>query len=663
MSDTLNALQKIGGVPTLQSGDTVQVNPLAAINSGNQAAMGVYDLRDKQAQQAWGQILQQSTDENGNVDYGKAQHLAAGNPTATMGMMSALKDTSALRTSQFNLNTAQNNSVNAAATAALAEPDDEKMKQTVYQQMMRQVQMGLIPMDKAMAALHNMSTDPATMRQQLETIRVQTLPEQQKQDWIYGTRPAVSAGGSTEFPTVPAPGRGQGPSVQHTLTPGEATALDKIDMGNNQTIQVPHSLVPDLLAKNPGWKVIVGGAGGPPPTPPTNGTIPGAYQPPGTPPAPATPAAPATPPGVVMGNPATPQAVPGPPGGPPGASTAPYTGPGMGGVLGAPRPGASLQGGVPVASINALQPNVGPPGPPSPLVPGDVAAIMAGMRQGAATPAGGTAAAGPAAQAPQGGFGTGIGTYGGGAPAPAAAPPAPSVVQPAAPPSSAAPVPTLGVSAPVGTGERVKADIDAYSKDAAAVTTHQGAINTLQNAYKALQLADTGPGTQNLQAARAFLQSFGIATSATGDQATQWAEAHKYLMDYARTQGGMGGTDLQLLASKDSNASTDIPKPAALTVVRNNIAKERMAIAQVQEANDSTGFVDHTKNFSPAQDQRAYQADIMPPAELKQIEALQKTNPAAFKKFQKSLDIARAHGLISDEDLAAQNQRIRALGR
>ena len=225
MGDTLNSLL------TAQHSSSVLdsiahpslVNPLAAINSGNQAAMGVYNLREKQAQQAWGEILQQSTDENGNVDYGKAQHLAAGNPTAAMGMMSALKDTSGLRTSQFNLNSAQNNSVNGAVTAALAESDPERMKQVVYEQMQRQVQMGLIPMDKAMTALHNMSTDPAEMRRQLEAIRIQTLPEQQKQNWIYGTRPAVSAGGSTEFPTVPEAGRGPAPSVPHTMS-AESTA-------------------------------------------------------------------------------------------------------------------------------------------------------------------------------------------------------------------------------------------------------------------------------------------------------------------------------------------------------------------------------------------------------------------------------------------------------
>ena len=374
----------------------------------------------------------------------------------------------------------------------------------------------------------------------------------------------------------------------------------------------------------------------------------------------APPTPPAGPPGVQMG---------GAPPPPPEGAAGPYTGGGIGAAL---APGG---GGNPVVVR-------GTPLPAGKLS-GDVGAIVQGMQLARANPfqqgsgamtAGpgaptGNALAGPSVELPpQPGWGSAVGTYSGGpgpavtprarpeaAPAPASAP-----VQP--PPATSPPAPTIGRSAPLGTGERVTADIAAYTKNAGEVYVHQNNVNTLQNAYHALQLADTGPGTQNLQAARAFLQSFGIATSATGDQATQWAEAHKYLMDFARTQGGLGGTDLQAQLAQGSNASTDIPKPAALAVVRNNIAKERLQMAQVQEANGSNGYVEHTKNFAPSQDLRAYQADIMPPQELKQIEALQKTNPKAFEKFQKSLDIARAHGLISDEDLAAQNQRIRALG-
>jgi hypothetical protein len=55
-----------------------------------------------------------------------------------------------------------------------------------------------------------------------------------------------------------------------------------------------------------------------------------------------------------------------------------------------PKPRADLSGGVPVASTNALQPNVGPAGPPGPTVSGDVDAILAGINRARAAPSGGT---------------------------------------------------------------------------------------------------------------------------------------------------------------------------------------------------------------------------------------------------------------------------------
>src|SRR5580765_5443835 len=112
MADDTNALlQGMRGVPTLSSGDTVLVNPLAAMSQGIQAAGQVYGIREKQAQQAWGNILQQATDENGNVDYPKAQLLAKqAGPVVQMKMMESLKDTSALRLQQIQ---------NTAGTSAL----------------------------------------------------------------------------------------------------------------------------------------------------------------------------------------------------------------------------------------------------------------------------------------------------------------------------------------------------------------------------------------------------------------------------------------------------------------------------------------------------------------------------------------------------------------
>lgn len=247
------------------------------------------------------------------------------------------------------------------------------------------------------------------------------------------------------------------------------------------------------------------------------------------------------------------------------------------------------------------------------------------------------------------------------APAPAAAPP---VAPPAAPPAAAPPAGTppgfVPSGPPLGTGQKIEADIAAYSRDANAVAAHQNAIVSLQHAYQALQIANTGPGTADMTRALAFLQSTTGLPADLAAQPTNWALAHKYLMDYARQQGLAGGTDFQSQLSLSSNASVDIPKAAAMQVVRNNIAKERMAIAQVQDANGATGYLDYSSKFPTAQDQDAYQADLMPPEQLRRILALPKDSPA-FKKYQASLDIARKHGLILDDDLAAQNQRLHNL--
>jgi hypothetical protein len=77
------------------------VNPVNALSTAASAAQSIYGVREKQAQQAWGEVLQQATDANGNVDYPLAQRLASERPEAAMGMQTALKDTSQLRTSQI----------------------------------------------------------------------------------------------------------------------------------------------------------------------------------------------------------------------------------------------------------------------------------------------------------------------------------------------------------------------------------------------------------------------------------------------------------------------------------------------------------------------------------------------------------------------------------
>lgn len=104
MSDLVNALNqqsRSSGVLDAIAHPNV-VNPLAAMAGAAQTANTIYQVRQNQANQAIGDILQQSTDENGNVDYNKAQSLASqAGPVVQTGMQTFLKNNSELRNAQL----------------------------------------------------------------------------------------------------------------------------------------------------------------------------------------------------------------------------------------------------------------------------------------------------------------------------------------------------------------------------------------------------------------------------------------------------------------------------------------------------------------------------------------------------------------------------------
>jgi hypothetical protein len=127
MGDSLNALlqgQRAGSVLEGIAHPAV-VNPLAAIQSGTQAAQQVYQTRGLQAQQALGNILQQATDENGNVDYQDAQRrAAAAGPVVQMGMQSYLTNNAQLRGAQINQAGAMNGLMAMHGMTLTKDPSD-----------------------------------------------------------------------------------------------------------------------------------------------------------------------------------------------------------------------------------------------------------------------------------------------------------------------------------------------------------------------------------------------------------------------------------------------------------------------------------------------------------------------------------------------------------
>jgi hypothetical protein len=59
-------------------------------------------------------------------------------------------------------------------------------------------------------------------------------------------------GGNPYLPGYPRPGA----AVPYTMTPGEATAIDNVNIGNNQIIQMPHAQAVQLLANNPAMRQL-----------------------------------------------------------------------------------------------------------------------------------------------------------------------------------------------------------------------------------------------------------------------------------------------------------------------------------------------------------------------------------------------------------------------
>jgi hypothetical protein len=284
-------------VPTIASSGAPQVvNPLAAISAGNQAAVGLYDLRAKQASEAAGQAYQGAINpQTGELDANEFRRRLAASGPAAMAAGASLANIQNISSNQLEQSLKKAGWVNAAAGAALQSGDFSDGA------MLRLFQSGLangtLTMPEVQRQMAILPPDAEGRRKWLQEHQdtAASVEEQYKQR--FGTRPQVSAGGTTEFPIVPSARSGlPGPSVQQTATPGEQAGLVTIhvpvDAAGNPTTpdkavrydqkQVPRGSLPGLPMP------AVPGAAPPAQTLPTN-----AAKPSGTPPGRNTPIQPA----------------------------------------------------------------------------------------------------------------------------------------------------------------------------------------------------------------------------------------------------------------------------------------------------------------------------------------------------------------------------------
>jgi hypothetical protein len=271
MSDTLNALQAANRSASVLQGiaNPPQINPLAAITVGNQAAQAEFQTRGLQAQQAIGQILQQATDENGNVDFQKAHRMAAAaGPVVQMGMMSMAKDASLLRGQQINNAGALHSFVGNLAVSGVQNPSDEN-----WDNIRSQAVNAGMPAN-GIAEIDRIRALPSDQRPQAAFQHVvSNLDALQRLHIATGGAPVTfdkgnTVQGGTQNPITGALNEA-GPPVAKSMTPGQGGMVDAVIQTDKGpvTIQVPYQQAfPGQVT--PAAPAAPGGGGAPSVTPP-----------------------------------------------------------------------------------------------------------------------------------------------------------------------------------------------------------------------------------------------------------------------------------------------------------------------------------------------------------------------------------------------------------
>lgn len=254
-----------------------------------------------------------------------------------------------------------------------------------------------------------------------------------------------------------------------------------------------------------------------------------------------------------------------------------------------------------------------------------------GTRGGPAGPSGGAYSAPPHMMPP------------GGANAPAQGAPAAPRVAPGA----------VSMDAPMGLEERAKASGGLVAREYEDAANYRRQVMPLEQAIPALSklgTTGTGPGTDEVNKIKSFLQSAGAGQllGIDPDKIKNFDEAKKYLTDWVMATGSTGTND-KLAAAFASNANVGISNAAAKDVAKTALALRRMKHAQVAEF-AQTGLPDGEYSrwalkFNREQDPRAYGFDLMTRDAAGKF--LKSMSAEDRKRFDASLAVAERNGLNS----------------
>jgi len=160
-----------------------------------------------------------------------------------------------------------------------------------------------------------------------------------------------------------------------------------------------------------------------------------------------------------------------------------------------------------------------------------------------------------------------------------------------------------------GSGEMLTAERARASNYRREVYPLEQAIPALERLGK----TGTGPGTEEVNKIKSFLQSVGVP-GIDVNKIKDFDEAHKYLTDWV-TANGDSSTNDKLAAAFASNASTKISNAAAVDVAKAALALRRMKQAQLEEFEASglpeSQYGKWAAKWNREQDPRVYGWDYM----------------------------------------------------
>lgn len=226
-------------------------------------------------------------------------------------------------------------------------------------------------------------------------------------------------------------------------------------------------------------------------------------------------------------------------------------------------------------------------------------------------------------------------------------------------------------SLPPGSTESVHAYQDLQQQ----VTGAPSRLNMINQAIKDLKgSSGTGRGTAYVNDVKAFIKAQAPWVSKVigidPDSVTNYDSANKWMTQYAQAMAAANGghTDYQAMTTAAGNASTHIDEQAALNILHNARALEKMGIAKAQEyAKQNPGNTGLNYNtwsatqWAPNADVRGFgvdEGDIK--ANLREIQGLKKSDPVSYRAIVQSMAHAANNGQLNKDALAQAMREMRA---